>query len=107
MLYDCTTVSNADSMSLLSCGESYFPCIVLTESSLLMHYSSYSSLPDVYSQIRTHAKRAQLMETVHMRTEPYAFDYFFEQSQRNKSRTEGGRGGEEQSSSAASSSDTD
>jgi RIO kinase 3 len=55
------------------------------------------------AQIRTHAKRAQLMETVHMRTEPYAFDYFFEQSQ--KKRTDECH--EHDSTSTDTSSDTD
>ena len=50
----------------------------------VLHYTLSTSLSSLCVQIRTHAKRAQLMETIQMRTEPYAFDYFFEQSQHKR-----------------------
>ena len=62
------------------------------------------SLPPSCSlQIRAHAKRAQLMETIHMRTEPYAFDYFFEQTKQKRT----AEGSKHDSSSTDTSSDTD
>lgn len=64
------------------------------------------SAPPPPSQIRTHAKRAQLMETIHMRTEPYAFDYFFEQTQRERTKKRT-KQDSKQDSSTDTSSDTD
>ena len=61
----------------------------------------------IITQIWTHTKRAQLMETVHMKTEPYAFDYFFEQSQQKRKTSRTGDGDDRDSSSSTGSSDSD
>ena len=55
----------------------------------------------IHSQIRMHRKREHLLQTMHSKTEPYPFDYFFEQTTRS-----GGSGTEQHESSSSSDSDS-
>jgi len=52
----------------------------------------------LWFQIRMHWKHEHLRQTMHSKTEPYAFDYFFEQTTRCGERT-----GQHESSSSSDS----
>ena len=59
-------------------------------------------------QVRTHTHRQQLMDTVHSKTQPYPFDYFFEETEKKRNKKKASKQHhQEESSSDETDSDKD